>query len=140
MSYGPRPAQLCLLSSLPKKQVGDKVRFLGCVVSYSPVSGVLTLEHRLPEQAHSTRALVDVKLVLENLGGGHTSVGEWVNVIGYITDIAPLADGKESDRGSPTVHTQAVLVWSTGAFDIRRYERSLRVLGQTSSASCPDVS
>ncbi|KAK4104141.1 hypothetical protein N658DRAFT_419820 [Parathielavia hyrcaniae] len=140
MSYGPRPAQLCLLSGLPKKQVGDKVRFLGCVVSYSLVSRVLTLEHRLPEQAHSTRALVDVKLVLESLGMEQTSVGEWVNVVGYLTDIAPLADGKESDRGSLAVHAQAVFVWSAGPFDIRRYERSLKALGQTSSASCHDVS
>ena len=29
MSNGPRPSQLCLLSALPLKQVGDKVRFLG---------------------------------------------------------------------------------------------------------------
>ncbi|KAK4177692.1 hypothetical protein QBC36DRAFT_125884 [Triangularia setosa] len=29
MSFSPLPSQLCLLSSLPQKDVGDKVRFLG---------------------------------------------------------------------------------------------------------------
>jgi hypothetical protein len=29
MSFGPPPSQLCLLSALPSRSVGDKVRFLG---------------------------------------------------------------------------------------------------------------
>ncbi|KAL2190921.1 hypothetical protein L209DRAFT_760719 [Thermothelomyces heterothallicus CBS 203.75] len=134
MSFGPRPSQLCLLSHLPEKQVGDKVRFLGCVTSYIPASGVLALEHRLPEEARSVHALVDVNLVLESLGPEQTRVGEWVNVIGYITDIAPLADrGNESAPGTQIVHAQAVLLWSAGPFDIRRYEASLKTLTQTGS-------
>jgi len=124
-----------LLSDLPKKQVGDKVRFLGCVASYSPVSGVLALEHRLADEALSVHALVDVALVLESLGTEQTRGGEWVNVIGYITDIVPFADIKDESRGTPTVHTQAVLLWSAGAFDIRRYETSIRALEQANSAS-----
>jgi hypothetical protein len=82
--------------------------------------------------------LVDVTLVLESLGEEQTRVGEWVNVIGYITDIAPSADGKEPDHASPTVHTQAVLLWSAGPVDIRRYERSVKILGHTRSASSRD--
>jgi hypothetical protein len=110
------------------------------VSSYSPSSGVLTLEHRLPEETHSTSALVDVTLVLESLGEEQTRVGEWVNVIGYITDITLSAHGEESDHAAPTVHTQAVLLWSAGPLDIRRYEKSVKTLGQTRSASTRDGS
>ncbi|KAL2159645.1 hypothetical protein VTH06DRAFT_2214 [Thermothelomyces fergusii] len=67
MSFSPRPSHLCFLSHLPEKQVGDKVRFLGCVISYIPASGVLALEHRLPEETRPVHALVDVNLVLESL-------------------------------------------------------------------------
>ncbi|KAK3308972.1 CST complex subunit Ten1 [Chaetomium strumarium] len=126
MFNGPRPSQLCLLSSLPSKQVGSKVRFLGCVRSYSPASGVLTLEHRLPEETCSVLAMVDVNLVLESLGPDQTRIGEWVNVIGYITDIPPLADGKEPNQQRSTVHAQAIVLWSAGPVDVRRYETSIK--------------
>ncbi len=33
MSRGPLPSEICLLSSLPDRQVGDKVRFLGWYVA-----------------------------------------------------------------------------------------------------------
>ncbi|KAK3299139.1 CST complex subunit Ten1 [Chaetomium fimeti] len=134
-SYGPRPSQLCLLSSLPRKETGDKVRFLGCVTSYSPESGLLALEHRLPEDTHSVLTFVDVKLVLESLGSEQTRVGEWVNVIGYITDTAPITSSGELSRGSLAVHTQAVLLWSAGPFDIRRYETSVKVIEQATRAT-----
>lgn len=81
------------------------------------------------------RALVDVTLVLESLGSDQTRNGEWVNVIGYITDTAPIADEKGLNHGSPTVHAQAVLVWSAGPVDTRRYETSVKALGQTGSTS-----
>ncbi len=106
------------------------------MASYSPASGILTLEHRLPEETFSVLALVDVNLVLESLGSDQTRVGEWVNVIGYITDPAPLADGTGSNRGGPKVHAQAVLLWSAGPVDVGRYETSLKALDQASSASC----
>ncbi|KAK2068385.1 hypothetical protein P8C59_003024 [Phyllachora maydis] len=56
MSAGPQPATLSLLSALPQRDTGDKVRFLGCVQSYAAASAVLTLEH----QKQPVRALVDV--------------------------------------------------------------------------------
>lgn len=86
----------------------------------------------MPEETHSVISLVDVNLVLESLGSEHTRVGEWVNVIGYITDIAPLASNRESSRGRLAVYTQAVLLWSAGPFDIRRYETSVKALEQAS--------
>ncbi|KAK4242554.1 CST complex subunit Ten1 [Achaetomium macrosporum] len=140
MFNGPRPSQLCLLSTLPSKQVGSKVRFLGCVNSYSPASGVLTLEHRLPEETCSVLALVDVNLILESLGSDQTRIGEWVNVIGYITDVPPLADGKDPSQRRPTVHAQAILLWSAGPVDVRRYETSVKALqpeGAAGGSSTP---
>ncbi|KAK4139867.1 CST complex subunit Ten1 [Dichotomopilus funicola] len=128
MSYGPRASQLCLLSSLPTKYVGDKVRFLGCVVSYSTVSGVLALEHRIPGESHSVTAQVDVNMVLQSLGSEQIRTGEWVNVIGYITEIAPSTDDGERDSRRTTVQAQAVLLWSAGPFDLRRYEASIMAL------------
>ncbi len=85
-------------------------------------------------------ALVDVNLVLESLGSEQTRVGEWVNVIGYITDAAPLADSREPTRVSSRVHAQAVLLWSAGPLDVGRYETSLKALDQTRSASCRNTS
>ncbi|KXX76512.1 Protein ten1 [Madurella mycetomatis] len=128
MSSVPPPSQLCLLSALPQRRVGDKVRFLGCVKSYSPASGVLNLEHRLLEDTSSVVALVDVNLVLESLGAGQTRNGEWVNVIGYITDINHLADCKGSTAGHPKICVQALLIWSAGPVDTQRYTASLRAL------------
>ncbi|KAK3499637.1 telomere capping, CST complex subunit-domain-containing protein [Neurospora hispaniola] len=68
MSNGPLPSQLCLLPDLALKKEGDKVRFWGCVTSYSTVAGVLTLQHH--HQAQDSRcvvALVDVTLALRTL-------------------------------------------------------------------------
>ncbi|KAK4113869.1 hypothetical protein N656DRAFT_706956 [Canariomyces notabilis] len=128
MSTGPPPSQLCLLSTLPLKQVGDKVRFLACVSSYSPVHAILTLEHRLSGDACSVLALVDVNLILERIGANQTRTGEWVNVIGYITDIAPMNDGKRAKGGNSKIQVQALLLWSAGPLDVQKYTASVRAL------------
>ncbi|KAL2130503.1 hypothetical protein VTI74DRAFT_6327 [Chaetomium olivicolor] len=132
----PRPSQICLLSTLPSKQIGDKVRFLGCVRCYSQASGVLILEHRLPEETCPVHALVDVTLVLERLSSDQTRAGEWVNVIGYITHPSSLFDEK-AQNGNLSVHVQAILLWSAGPVDLRRYEASLKALAQApNSVEC----
>ncbi len=84
----------------------------------------------MPDETHPALALVDVKLVLESMGSGQTRKGEWVNVIGYITEIIPLADDGEPPRGGPRVHAQAYLLWSAGPVDIQRYELSVKALDQ----------
>ncbi|KAK3327520.1 CST complex subunit Ten1 [Cercophora scortea] len=127
----PVPSQLCLLSALPSRTVRDKVRFLGCVTSYSPTTGVLTLEHRQRTQPRHTpfvRALVDVNLVLEGLKAEQTSTGGWVNVIGYITSISPLTDGKGPSHGVLGVEVQALVLWSAGPLEVTRYEASATAL------------
>ncbi|KAK3378064.1 CST complex subunit Ten1 [Podospora didyma] len=129
MSFaGPLPSQLCLLQYLPSREVGEKVRFSGCVTSYSIASAVLTLEHQLPSDDHFVRALVDVKLVLERLGTDQTRIGEWVNVIGYITAInpPPAPAGERTDSGECSkVQIQAILLWSAGPLDMQRYNTSV---------------
>ncbi|KAL2266258.1 hypothetical protein VTJ83DRAFT_5610 [Remersonia thermophila] len=134
MSNGPLPSQLCLLSDLPKKQVGDKVRFLGCVVSYTVRAGVLTLEHRSSGQARPVRALVDANLILESLGRQHTRDGEWVNVIGYITDIPDESHDGDSAYGGVTIRAQAILLWSAGPVDPQQYEASVKALAEAGQA------
>ncbi|KAK0616052.1 CST complex subunit Ten1 [Bombardia bombarda] len=138
MSNGPLPSQLCLLSALPSRTVGEKVRFLGCVASYSLASGVLTLEHyRHPlDNNTAVRALVDVNLVLASLKADQTRIGEWVNVIGYITAIHPSTDAKASDNGGLRVQIQSLVVWSAGPLDVKQYEASMVALvGEHSNAN-----
>ncbi|KAK3946028.1 CST complex subunit Ten1 [Diplogelasinospora grovesii] len=125
---GPLPSQLCLLSALPSRNIGEKVRFLGCVTAYSTASGVLTLEHKHPQDNQSVHALVDVRLLLESLKSEQTRIGEWVNVIGYITAIQPSTDGKRAKHGASEIHIQGLVLWSTGAFDIQRYAATVPML------------
>ncbi|GKT91050.1 telomere length regulation ten1 [Colletotrichum tofieldiae] len=84
MSRGPLPSQLCLLSELSLRSPGEKVRFLGCVTSYSTHSAVLTLEHGFPKGSNIS-ASVDVQLLLGTMKSEQTQIGEWVNIVGYVT-------------------------------------------------------
>lgn len=71
-------------------------------------------------------ALVNLDLVLERLGPQQTRIGEWVNVIGYITSIHPsTANRKLPDRGEPIVRVQALIIWLAGSLDVQRYETSV---------------
>lgn len=66
-------------------------------------------------------AQVDIRLVVNTLGSDETQVGEWVNVIGYITD------EQVTDPLSKLliIHVQAIVLWSSGPFVLQTYERSL---------------
>ncbi|KAK0752415.1 telomere capping, CST complex subunit-domain-containing protein, partial [Schizothecium vesticola] len=122
------PSQLCLLSSLPFKEAGDKVRFLGCVSSYSISSATLTLIHPRPDDRSPVRALVNVDLVLARLGSEQTRVGEWVNVLGYITSVPSIGSKPADGPRTPTVSVQALLLWSAGSVDLQKYEASAQSL------------
>ncbi|KYK60313.1 Telomere length regulation/capping, TEN1 [Drechmeria coniospora] len=114
MPRGPTPSQLCLLSALAKQSVGDKTR---SVTAYSTASAMLTLGHRYPAGSNALVS-VNIELVLQTLQSGLTRVGEWVNVIGYVT-AKPKANGSAD---GPVACVQALLVWSTGPLDLQRYE------------------
>ena len=65
---------------------------------------------------------MDVNLLLNTLGHEKTRVGEWVNVIGYVTRKQRM--GKPTTPGGFAVHVQALVVWSTGPLDVQRYEKT----------------
>jgi hypothetical protein len=84
------------------------------------------LRHDWPEGTQIA-ALVDVKLLLENLKHEQTQTGEWVNVIGYISPTEQMAKRHQFLGSSATqqVHVQALLLWSAGPLKLGRYEHAL---------------
>lgn len=102
---------------------------LGSVTSYSLISAQLTLYHKFPTTSE-VKALVDVRLLLEKLTAEHTSVGQWVNIIGYVASplSEPLGNHSKRQRESSVVHVQALMLWSAGPLDLGRYELCLAAL------------
>ncbi|KAI6377518.1 hypothetical protein MCOR25_002499 [Pyricularia grisea] len=129
MSNGPPPSRLVSISALPSCEIGDKVRFLGCVTSYATSNATLTLENTFhlgdrdfdPRQSR-VQALVDVNLILQSLNQEQTRAGEWVNVVGYITKSGSSGDKR---NGSHSVKVQALLLWSAGPLSLQDYEKTL---------------
>jgi len=77
---------------------------------------------------------VDVKLLLESLKSEQTRIGEWVNVIGYITAILLPKTGHNSlGCENARVDVQALLLWSAGPIDTQRYEASVIALSDKQS-------
>ncbi|KAK4177693.1 telomere capping, CST complex subunit-domain-containing protein [Triangularia setosa] len=101
-----------------------KLTLVTSVTSYSTESGVLTLQYRGCEDSQLSFALIDVNLVLQSLGGEQTRIGEWVNVIGYVTS----TDSRKLDDTNPVVEVQATLLWSAGPLNLQKYEASVKVL------------
>lgn len=66
---------------------------------------------------------MNLELVLQSVGYELMRIGEWVNVIGYVT--ATPKDYRFDAQSSPTllVEVQALLVWPTGPLDVQSYER-----------------
>ncbi|KAI1418512.1 CST complex subunit Ten1 [Hypoxylon sp. FL1857] len=124
MSNGPLPSVRCLLSSLPAKHVGDKVRFLGCVTGYSTPSATLSLQHEYP-RGNTTKADVNVALLLESLKHEQTDVGQWIHVIGYITSIKQTSPKASTEPHTASVGVQAVVLWIAEDLDIASYEKAL---------------
>ncbi|TLD23949.1 hypothetical protein PspLS_06732 [Pyricularia sp. CBS 133598] len=129
MSNGPPPSRLVSISTLPRCEIGDKVRFLGCVTSYATSNATLTLENTFQlgnsdsgSRQSQVQALVDVNLILQALNQEHTRSGEWVNVVGYITKSGPSGDKR---TGNHRVKVQALLLWSAGPLSLQDYEKTL---------------
>lgn len=70
---------------------------------------------------------MDIRLLLEKLTVEQTSIGQWVNIIGYIASPPPEPLRNHSKRKVevPTVHVQALVLWSAGALDLGQYEKCL---------------
>lgn len=93
---------------------------MNSVTNYSTKTATLTLEHNHPP-GNAFKAQVDVKLLITTLKSNETHIGEWVNVMGYIT-----GGQKEKVNGEEKIHisVQALVLWSTGPFSLVGYEKS----------------
>lgn len=121
MSNEPLPSRRCILGELPFHH-GEKVRFLGCVTSYNTHDAILSLGYGL--NGPRVSASVDVKLVLESLKPEHVEVGQWVHVIGYVTDGSIITTRSLQSQGSSNATVQALIIWTAEDLDISLYEES----------------
>lgn len=99
------------------------MRFLGCVTDYKTKTGEVTLQHKYQDCRNKT-ALVDVNLLLETLNTSLMRIGEWVNVMGYVTkqESKLSHDGKNVGRFTSI---QAIIYWSAGAIKFEEYEEAV---------------
>lgn len=84
----------------------------------------LTLQHSYPPGTYH-RAFVDVTMLLETLKSTDTRIGEWVNVIGYITN-PPSGNALQVNNQDGSVsHVQAIMLWSAGSINLAEYDKFL---------------
>lgn len=100
------------------------------VAKYITSNASLLLQHNYPAVPASSSpvASVDVNLLLSTLKPTDTHVGEWVNVMGYVTSQSVC--GSRAERPSEaskraTVSVQAIMLWSAGSIKLGDYERIL---------------
>ncbi|KAH8422815.1 nuclear telomere cap complex subunit Ten1 [Aspergillus melleus] len=116
---GPLPSRRAFLSDLAALPADCKVRFLGCVRTYSVSTGHLILEHNYPRRKSISdlpTISVDINAVLETVTSEELRVGAWVNVLGYV---------RRSMNAGETVYIEAVMVFAAGAIALGEYERIL---------------
>jgi hypothetical protein len=104
---------------------------LNSVTNYSTKTALLTLEHNHPS-GNSLKALVDVNLLLNTLKSEETRIGAWVNVIGYIE----RKKQNVSTTNEGELRIQALVLWSSGPFNLDNYERSL---DRKTAEAAPDI-
>lgn len=83
----------------------------------------MALRHSFP-LASDIRAFVDVRLLLESLKNRETEVGQWVNVLGYVTSITKATRTHRKSSGVAGVKVQALVLWLADDLDIAAYETS----------------
>ena len=67
---------------------------------------------------------MDVNLLLGTLQSTDTRVGEWVNVMGYIT--VPFSkENRTSEDKQANAYVQAIVLWSAGSVKVDEYEKFL---------------
>ena len=67
---------------------------------------------------------MDVNLLLGTLHSTDTRVGEWVNVMGYITVPSSKQDRTCEDKQA-NISVQAIVLWSAGSVKLDEYEKFL---------------
>lgn len=94
------------------------------MTSYSSQTATLVLEHNYPKGNH-LKAFVDVEHLLGTLKSSETQVGEWVNVMGYITPEPRDEHTMETQNTWKSAFIQAIVLWSAGPIRLDKYESSL---------------
>jgi hypothetical protein len=85
-------------------------------------TGHLILEHDYP-QGNRLKAAVDIGLLLDTLKSNETCIGEWISIIGYVK----LQQNTNFIKGDfQCTEVQALVLWSSGPFNLQGYERSLQ--------------
>lgn len=131
-SNGPVPSKHIFIHQISDQELNAKVRFLSCVVDYDHKTGRLTVEHDYPRGTASkslTRAVVDISMVLEGMKPDLLQPGNWINVIGYVRNRS-LSTARRSSTSRRKIvgelpEVQAVLVWSAGAIQVDKYEKTM---------------
>ena len=108
-------------------------RWLSSVTAYKTATGTLTLQHAYPSpRPHLPTAYVDILLPLSTVKPTDTQFGEWVNVIGYVTEGSSPPGSNGGDDGTApkagervAARVQAIVLWSAGAVNIGEYEKVL---------------
>lgn len=77
-------------------------------------------ESKIKKTEKMVIALVDIKLVRENMKATDTMRGAWVNVVGYVQ-----REQKEKEKRKGGVRVQALMVWSAEGVRLREYERAV---------------
>ncbi|KAF1983256.1 hypothetical protein K402DRAFT_338718 [Aulographum hederae CBS 113979] len=110
----PPPSRLVFLADLQQANLGDKVRFLGCVQRYEIPTATLVLSHDYPREPAPKHAHVNIDHLLESVKSEDIQSGVWLNVVGYVSQHTPKS-----------VHVQALMMWSAGSIKLDVYERAL---------------
>lgn len=127
-SNAPVASKWVFLSQLDEQELTTKVRFLGCLLEYDESTGRALLEHEFPKSSRkskASRAIVDMKLVLETTDKSCFERGNWINVIGYVQSKETVKI-ETPHASSHLSAVQAVLVWNAGAVRLDKYEDILR--------------
>ncbi|KAI9769230.1 MAG: hypothetical protein M1840_004359 [Geoglossum simile] len=103
------------------------------VTAYKAATGILTLQHAYPSsRPHVPTAYVDILLLLSTVEPTDTQFGEWVNVIGYVTEGSSPPDSSGGEKRNSlraeehlAARVQAIVLWSAGALDVGEYEKVL---------------
>lgn len=89
------------------------------MTAYDTSTACLTLGHAYPSDS-KVEAVVDLGMVLSSVTSETVRIGEWLNVIGYVTS-----------HKHQEVNLQAILLWPTGPLNVQDYERARAGEGHT---------
>ncbi|KAG5519064.1 hypothetical protein PMAC_002150 [Pneumocystis sp. 'macacae'] len=123
--HGPLASTIALLSDIHSNASffsGKKVRLLGCISDYDPISARVLI-------FHSTCAIeVDISLLISNL---RFNIGDWVFVIGIIDQVSinmSLEHFSHSKyfRIIEGYVLRAIIFWNAGNIDVDKYEKVVK--------------